>query len=175
VNEHLGEHGLAFGDFVALGGELGLVVIVVCHAHDRLVALNFTGNGGALQDHGVGDDVGRREGKLVWPPRGGTVGGQCGMSHEAQPFSEAQHQATRNELVCPYHHRLHHRGVITITGPAHQLAVTDSAGRELSPGSLARPPTRPPTAVPPCPGPTGERADWWWYEPFQPQPPPTNN
>ncbi|WP_225341089.1 hypothetical protein, partial [Mycobacterium intracellulare] len=26
-----------------------------------------------------------------------------------------------------------------------------------------------------CPGPTGERADWWWYDPFQPQPPPTNN
>ncbi|WP_249266670.1 hypothetical protein, partial [Mycobacterium colombiense] len=24
-------------------------------------------------------------------------------------------------------------------------------------------------------GPTGERADWWWYTPFQPQPPPTNN
>ena len=24
-------------------------------------------------------------------------------------------------LVCPYHHRLHHRGVITITGPAHHL------------------------------------------------------
>ncbi|WP_242660170.1 hypothetical protein, partial [Mycobacterium mantenii] len=23
--------------------------------------------------------------------------------------------------------------------------------------------------------PTGERADWWWYTPFQPQPPPTNN
>ena len=78
-------------------------------------------------------------------------------------------------LVCPYHHRLHHRGVITITGPAHQLRVTDSAGRALSPGSLARPPTRPPPAVAPCLGPTGERADWWWYEPFQPQPPPTNN
>jgi hypothetical protein len=78
-------------------------------------------------------------------------------------------------LVCPYHHRLHHRGVITITGPAHRLTVTDSAGRALSPGSLARPPTQPPPAVPPCPGPTGERADWWWYEPFQPQPPPTNN
>ncbi|WP_301149714.1 hypothetical protein, partial [Mycobacterium simiae] len=28
--------------------------------------------------------------------------------------------------------------------------------------------------VPPCPGPTGERANWWWYQPFQPQPPPTN-
>jgi Domain of unknown function (DUF222)/HNH endonuclease len=78
-------------------------------------------------------------------------------------------------LLCPYHHRLHHRGVITITGPAQHLTVTDSAGRALSPGSLARPPTRPPPAVPPCPGPTGERAHWWWYEPFQPQPPPTTN
>ncbi|WP_249025777.1 hypothetical protein, partial [Mycobacterium conspicuum] len=29
--------------------------------------------------------------------------------------------------------------------------------------------------VPPCRGPLGERADWWWYTPFQPQPPPTNN
>jgi hypothetical protein len=78
-------------------------------------------------------------------------------------------------LVCPYHHRAHHRGVITITGPADNLTVTDSSGRLLSPGSLARPPNRPPPAVPPWPGPTGERADWWWYEPFQPQPPPTNN
>jgi len=78
-------------------------------------------------------------------------------------------------LVCPYHHRLHHRGIITITGPADALTVTDSDGRPLSPGSLARPPTQPPPAVPPCPGPLGERADWWWYDPFQPQPPPTNN
>ncbi len=71
-------------------------------------------------------------------------------------------------LVCPYHHRLHHRGLITITGPAEDLIVTDSTGRPLSAGSLARPPNLPPPAVPPCPGPTGERADWWWYEPFQP-------
>ncbi|CAM4310213.1 HNH endonuclease signature motif containing protein [Mycobacterium senriense] len=78
-------------------------------------------------------------------------------------------------LVCPYHHRLHHRGVITITGPADDLGVTDSSGRSLHPGSLARPPNLAPPAVPPCPGPTGERADWWWYEPFQPQPPPTTN
>ena len=77
-------------------------------------------------------------------------------------------------LVCPYHHRLHHRGVITITGPADQLVVTDSDGRQLHPGSLARPPTTPPPAVGPYPGPTGERADWWWYDPFQPQPPSTN-
>jgi hypothetical protein len=78
-------------------------------------------------------------------------------------------------LVCPYHHRAHHRGVITISGAASSLVVTDHAGRSLSPGSLARPPTQPPPAVAPCPGPTGERADWWWYAPFQPQPPPTNN
>ncbi len=78
-------------------------------------------------------------------------------------------------LVCPYHHRLHHRGVITITGPADALTVADSSGRRLSPGSLARPPTKPPPAVSPWPGPLGERADWWWYEPFQPQPPPTHN
>ncbi|WP_233428368.1 hypothetical protein, partial [Mycobacterium ostraviense] len=32
----------------------------------------------------------------------------------------------------------------------------------------------PPPAVAAYPGPTGERADWWWYDPFQPQPPPTN-
>jgi hypothetical protein len=76
-------------------------------------------------------------------------------------------------LVCPYHHRLHHRGLITITGAAHQLTVIDSAGRVLHPGSLARPPTTPPPAVAPCRGPTGERADWWWYQPFQPHPPPT--
>ena len=75
-------------------------------------------------------------------------------------------------LVCPYHHRAHHRGAITITGPADDLVVTDSSGQPLSAGSLARAPTLPPPAVKAYPGPTGERADWWWYEPFQPQPPP---
>ena len=78
-------------------------------------------------------------------------------------------------LLCPYHHRAHHRGLITITGPAEHLAVTDSNGTPLTAGSLARPPQRPPPDVPACPGPTGERADWWWYQPFQPQPPPTDN
>ena len=78
-------------------------------------------------------------------------------------------------LLCPYHHRLHHRGVITITGPAADLSVADSAGAPLDPGSLARPPTKQPPAVPPYSGPTGERAQWWWYNPFEPQPPPSNN
>ena len=78
-------------------------------------------------------------------------------------------------LLCPHHHRQHHRGVITITGPADRLRVTDSDGQLLPPGSLARPPSGPPPVVPPCPGATGERADWWWYTPFQPQAPPTDN
>jgi uncharacterized protein DUF222/HNH endonuclease len=78
-------------------------------------------------------------------------------------------------LVCPYHHRLHHRGGITITGTADDLTITDSSGRPLSPGSLARPPNQAPPDVPPCPGPTGDRAQWWWYQPFQPRPSPTGN
>jgi hypothetical protein len=77
-------------------------------------------------------------------------------------------------LVCPFHHRAHHRGVITITGTAQDLTVTDQEGAPLPPGSLARPPTTPPPKVKPCSGPTGERADWWWYQPFQPPPPSTN-
>ncbi|GFG72470.1 HNH endonuclease signature motif containing protein [Mycolicibacter senuensis] len=78
-------------------------------------------------------------------------------------------------LVCPYHHRLHHRGIITITGPADRLVITDNTGRPLSNAALARPPKQPPPTVAPCPGPTGERAQWWWYQPFQPQAPPATN
>jgi hypothetical protein len=78
-------------------------------------------------------------------------------------------------LLCPYHHRLHHRGGITITGPADRLVVVDEQGQQLSSASLARPPTTPAPDVPPCPGPFGERADWWWYNPFQPPPPISDN
>ena len=35
-------------------------------------------------------------------------------------------------LVCPHHHRAHHRGIITITGPAHHLVVTDHDGKPLT-------------------------------------------
>ena len=77
-------------------------------------------------------------------------------------------------LLCPYHHRLHHTGGITITGPADRLVVTDDQGQILHPGSLARPPTTPSPDVAPYQGPTGERAQWWWYQPFEPQPPPSD-
>ncbi|MDZ7887693.1 MAG: HNH endonuclease signature motif containing protein [Mycobacterium sp.] len=77
-------------------------------------------------------------------------------------------------LLCPFHHRMHHRGGITLIGPAEQLKVTDSDGETLTNRSLARPPTKPPPDVPPCPGPLGERAQWWWYAPYEPPPPTTN-
>ncbi|OBF41684.1 hypothetical protein A5724_04865, partial [Mycobacterium sp. ACS1612] len=50
-------------------------------------------------------------------------------------------------LVCPYHHRMHHKGEITITGPADTLVVTDSDGNPLTSASLARPPNGPPPDV----------------------------
>ncbi|MBO0678474.1 DUF222 domain-containing protein [Mycolicibacterium sp. S2-37] len=75
-------------------------------------------------------------------------------------------------LVCPFHHRAHHRGEITISGPADRLIITDATGQRMTNHALARPPTKPPPDVKPCPGPTGERADWWWYTPFGPKPPP---
>ncbi len=117
---------------------------------------------------------------LEYRDRGCAVPG-CGATrglhaHHLQHWEDGGPTELANlVLVCPYHHRLHHRGVITITGPPSALVVTDDAGRSLSPGSLARPPTKAPPAAAPCPGPTGERAHWWWYDPFQPQPPPTNN
>ncbi|MCF6385612.1 HNH endonuclease [Mycobacterium sp. MBM] len=77
-------------------------------------------------------------------------------------------------LLCPFHHRMHHRGGITLTGPADNVKVTDSDGAELTDGSLARPPTTAPPDVPPCPGPKGERAQWWWYTPYDPPPASTN-
>jgi hypothetical protein len=78
-------------------------------------------------------------------------------------------------LLCPYHHRAHHRGDITITGPAHHLTVTDYDGDPLTSRSLARPPNHPPPKVQPCRGPLGEHAQWKWYQPYEPQAPPTDN
>ena len=34
-------------------------------------------------------------------------------------------------LLCPYHHRAHHKGDITISGPANHLTVTDNDGEPL--------------------------------------------
>ena len=54
------------------------------------------------------------------------------------------HRVGQPRALCPYHHRLHHRGVITITGPAHHLRVTDRAGRTQP--RIARAPPEPASA-----------------------------
>jgi hypothetical protein len=114
-----------------------------------------------------------RDGMCVVPGCGATRGLHA---HHLQHWEDGGPTELDNlVLLCPYHHRLHHRGELTITGPAHALVVTDRDGDQLSGASLARPPTTRRPAVRPWHGPTGERADWWWYEPFQPQPPPTTN
>ncbi|MBB3602279.1 hypothetical protein FHT40_001912 [Mycolicibacterium sp. BK556] len=97
-------------------------------------------------------------------------------AHHIQHWEDgAPTNLTNLVLLCPYHHRAHHRGDITITGPAEHLTVTDCDGDPLTPGSLARPPNHSPPDVPPCPGPIGERAQWKWYHPYEPQPPPSDN
>jgi hypothetical protein len=96
-------------------------------------------------------------------------------AHHIRHWEDGGHTDLDNLiLLCPYHHRLHHRGAIAITGTAGRLLITDGDGRAVRPGSLARPPGTAPPTVPPYRGPTGERADWWWYEAFRPQAPPPN-
>lgn len=68
-------------------------------------------------------------------------------------------------LVCPVHHRLHHRGVITIRGPATDPQVTDRRGRLLSGSGLARPPSEPFPDAPAYRHVPGERAQWKWFDP----------
>lgn len=67
-------------------------------------------------------------------------------------------------LICPFHHRAHHHGTITIRGPAHHLHVIDHRRRPLTGASLARTPT---TQPPPAhyDHPTGGPVDWRWYDP----------
>ena len=67
-------------------------------------------------------------------------------------------------LVCPFHHRAHHPGTITIHGPADALVVTDRRGRQLTAGGLARPPSRPPIPAERYRHPTGEPFHERWFE-----------
>ncbi|MGU3500847.1 hypothetical protein [Mycobacterium sp. C31M] len=56
----------------------------------------------------------------------------------------------------------------------YRLRVTDRWGSLLTSASQARPPTGPAPHVAPCRGPSGERAQWWWYTPYEPKDPPEN-
>ena len=74
--------------------------------------------------------------------------------------------------LCPHHHRLHHRGLLTITGTdaeaAHGIAFHDRWGRALPGVAPPTPPTGPPTPSPSGPyrHPAGERLTdnrWIWF------------
>jgi aryl carrier-like protein len=67
-------------------------------------------------------------------------------------------------LVCPFHHRAHHAGIITIRGPASALQVTDRRGRTLSAGGLARSPSGPPVEAEQYRHPTGEPFHERWFQ-----------
>lgn len=71
-------------------------------------------------------------------------------------------------LVCPPHHRLHHRGIITIRGPGHAPTVLDATGRVMTGGADPRPPGTARPAADAYDGPSGERAHWRWYDPPRP-------
>lgn len=78
--------------------------------------------------------------------------------------------------VCPYHHRLHHRGLLGISGDAEQpaaLTFTDRHGHPMEPNRLIRPPNGPP----PTPDgeyrhPLGERLQTKWIDFYRPGPRP---
>jgi hypothetical protein len=74
-------------------------------------------------------------------------------------------------LLCPHHHRMHHKGEITVLGPASRLRVLDSDRRELRHGTLARRPHGPPPNAAPYTGSSGERCHWHWYDPYEPPAP----
>lgn len=67
-------------------------------------------------------------------------------------------------LVCPFHHRAHHAGSITIRGPAARLRVTDRRGRLLTAGGLARPPSGPSIDAETYRHPTGEPFIEHWFQ-----------
>lgn len=66
--------------------------------------------------------------------------------------------------LCPSHHRLHHRGLLAITGNANgDLTFTDHHGRRLDPAGRPRSPGPGDTpAVDPYQRPTGERLQAHW-------------
>jgi hypothetical protein len=67
--------------------------------------------------------------------------------------------------ICPADHRLHHHGLLGITGNADDpdgLTFTDAHGNVIDPASRPTKPTRPPpTPARPYEHPTGERLQYW--------------
>ncbi|MGH9132493.1 MAG: DUF222 domain-containing protein [Ilumatobacteraceae bacterium] len=74
--------------------------------------------------------------------------------------------------LCPRHHRMHHQGLLGISGNAddvHGLTFTDRHGTVLHPGPRPRPPTGPPPPAARYRHPLGERLQMRWVT-FNPPP-----
>ena len=99
------------------------------------------------------------------PPPACAVPGCRGHPRTARPPHPAlggrrAHRTGQPGPGLPFHHRAHHRGLITITGPADDLEVTDTEGADSAPDPWPAHPTAPdprsrPTAAPPANAPTG--------------------
>ena len=67
--------------------------------------------------------------------------------------------------LCPYHHRLHHEGLLGITGDPSTstgLIFTDKYGRPIVPVAPTPPEQLPDPPETPYVHPTGEHVDWRW-------------
>ena len=105
----------------------------------------------------------RRAGGCCEMPGCGATGGL--HAHHLQHWEDGGPTELWNLiLACPFHHRLHHQGQITIRGPAESLEVLDRRGRPLTGAGLARPPTTAPRRAR-YTHPTGESFEWKWYDP----------
>lgn len=71
MDQLLGLSLLRLVDVLTLGRESDLVVVDDRDPHAWCIALDVPYHGRALQDQRVGDNVGWRDGKQIWPPGGG--------------------------------------------------------------------------------------------------------
>ncbi|HEV7719781.1 MAG TPA: HNH endonuclease signature motif containing protein, partial [Iamia sp.] len=86
-------------------------------------------------------------------------------AHHIIHWEDHGETATDNLLcLCAHHHRLHHQGLLGITGNADApdgMIFTTATGRVLEPSGRPTPPTTMPT-VAPYDGPTGETLHQHW-------------
>jgi hypothetical protein len=149
---------------------------------DTAMAVTWTRNGRPIAQGSTSDTIAPAVRRHVLARDGGCRVPGCGLTRrlDLHHVIHRAHGGTNDPWnlisLCPKHHRLHHRGLLGISGnpedstTSEALKFTDPFGRPLRPNTLIRPPTGPP---PPPTGtyqhPLGERLDLRWVE-FSPPP-----
>ena len=113
-------------------------------------------------------EVVRRDGGRCRVPGCTARGHHLEVHHVIHREDGGGHDTWNLACVCPRHHRMHHRGLLGITGDADRpdgLTFTDANGRAIRAGPTITPPVGPP----PAPTgvyqhPTGERLRTWWVQ-----------